>query len=1090
MNRGGSAPVVFLSYAGAARPAALQIRAALENRGIRVKMDATFRVGDSIIVNIGDAADSDATVALITSDYLDRRYTEIEVSTAIANSGASFLPVVLEGQQPTPSTPRGKSLWRVLRARTYLRLHLTEEDFDRLANEIRDRAQSDGVSPQDVLADDEGVEGLVIALLYDWEDGNVIDDAADQCVARGVMVAHITSAGVRFPDDLPEPLHVGILWSQAAQFSLDISDAISAAAAANRQVIYLTQPDGPPLPSSAKVLELGPLSTSPKRPAVPPEVLWSRDKAQLRVRVDESVRLNSGVPFHLIGDKFCASRASAAVAAEAYEMAVHQVPAFDEVRLQAVLGYAAACRFRGDWKQAADLLAKEPLPDTDVPYTPAALAVAAERLSLDFELGFISDIATRASGILARALAAGEWPLIIAAHRQLGMIREERGEYRAARDHLDRACHYAEDLLDTPSLAERITTNEARRVLRADCLQELAAVEWRDGEAQLARDHLDLATDVLESARSNPAADYLLSVIAYQRARVTYSMDHDYEAARSALQESYRALQKYDNPVRLAIVLESLTQLEMDFLRGDDATIALLRSTLEKVRRVREVRGHDYMIARTTRALGDLEFALGNYPKAKDHYTEARQVFNRLGKNPETATTLMRLSRCLSRLGDSNSAIEHLEEALEQLREPEHHATLAEIRSERARLRHRRLRRDQLTNEIEMTEVGEFAVHDWIASGLLGSAAVDASHVVVGVGDDGAVLRPGADDDLIVTTDSVPPSMLTDDSPQAASFAARFAVVATLADVIAMGGEPTAVLLNLHLRRTTSASWAHAFLERAAEEAARYGAVVVGGDLRERGQKALTATGVGRTQKGRAITRKGANPGDLIALTLSSSPGHEFSGLGTRWALDLARHLSSDEASLIAALADRNATFTDLGLPHRIMRAVSDAQLATSAIDTSDGLLACAELIGNASGVGMQFFPNEIGKLIDADVSRLARRLGIAPFMFAFNAGYDWEVLLTVPSSREEELRSLGDLQTNSTYQNVAIIGRVVEREPWATEGVHLAVGNEQPVPLSFFTGEKFLPQPYLSPARGWLDFAKESTRRIPDEVSEWTVRE
>jgi thiamine-monophosphate kinase len=749
-----------------------------------------------------------------------------------------------------------------------------------------------------------------------------------------------------------------------------------------------------------------------------------------------------------------------------------------------VLGHAAACRFRGDWTETADLLAKEPLPDSDVPYTPAALAVAAERLSLDFELGLMNDIASRASTVLSRALAAGEWPLIIAAHRQLGMIREERGEYRLARDHLDRASHYAEDLLDTPSLAERIATNEARRALRADCLRELAALEWRDGEAQLALDHLDLASDVLNSVRSNPAADYLLSVIAYQRGRVTYSIDHDYEAARTALRESYRALQKYDNPVRLATVLESLILLEMDFTRGDDAAIAALRPTLQKVRRVRKVRGHDYMIARTTRALGDLEFALGNYPEARDRYTEARQEFNRLGKNPETATTLRYLSRCQSHLGDFDSAIRHLDEAMEQLREPDHHETLAEIRSERARLQHRRLRHDQLTDEIEMTEVGEFAVHDWIASGLLSSAAVDASHVVVGVGDDGAVLRLGADDDLVVTTDSVPPSMLTDDSPKTASIAARFAVVATLADVIAMGGEPTAVLLNLHLRRTTSASWARAFLERATKEAAGYGAVVVGGDLRERGQKALTVTGVGRTQKGRAITRNGASVGDLVALTLSSSPGHEFSGLGTRWALELTRHLSGDEASLISAVADRDATFTDLGLPHLVMRAVSDVQLATSAIDTSDGLLACAELIGNASGVGMEFFPEEIGKLIDPDVSRLARRLGIAPFIFAFSAGYDWEVMLTVPSSREEELRALGDLQARSTYQNVAIIGRVTEREPWATEGVHLAARNAQPVRLPFFTGEKFLPQPYLPRARGWLEFAKESTRRIPHEVS------
>ena len=1083
MNPGDAMPVVFLSYAGSQREQAHAIKAGLEQRGIRVVIDANFESGESILVNIGEAIGSDVVVALMSSDYLDRKYTQIEISAAIAND-VKVVQLQLEGHTVRPATERGRNLWRVLHARTHKRINLTEESFDELADEIRRQTRAGAPAAQVLTGADDG-EDLVIALLYDWEDSNVVDDAAYQCLEAGVTVADISGAGVPLPDDLPASVRVGILWTSAAQSSPEVGDAVISAVSARRRVIYLTNPGGPAEPAGGTVLRLGLLRAVRPRPAMPTELLWSRDRAQLQVRVDESIRLNKGVPFHLVGDRFCASRESAAAAADTYEVAVHQFRAFDETRLQAVLAHAAACRFRGDWQVAADVLAREPLPGNDVPDRPAALAVEAERLSLDFELGLIfNGTPGRANGILSSALAAGEWSLIIAAHRQLGMIREERGEYRVARDHLDRACHYAEDLLDTPSLAKRITTNEARRALRADCLRELAAVEWRDGESGLAREHLDLAGEVLRPVQSNPAADYLLNVIAYQQARVSYSIDHDYEAARTALRASYQALQKYDNPVRLATVLESLVQLEMDFIRRDDAAIAKLRPTLEKVRRVRQVRRHNYMIARTTRALGDLEFALGNYSEAKGHYTDARQEFNRLGKNPETATTLRYLSRCDARLGNSEAAIRHLDEAMDELEEPDHHATLAEIRSEKARLRHRRLRHDQVTNANEMTEVGEFAVHDWIASGLL-STSVDDSHVVVGVGDDGAVLRPGAEDDVIVTTDSVPPSMLTDDSHRTASFSARFAVVTTLADVIAMGGEPKAVLLNLHLRRTTSASWAHTFLERAAEEAAAYGAVVVGGDLRERGQKALTVTGVGRTPKGRAITRKGASAGDLLALTLSSSPGHQFSGLGTRWALELARHLSGDEVSLIRPLADRDATFTDLGLPHRIMRAVSDARLATSAIDTSDGLLACAELIGQSSGVGIEFFPEEIGRLIDPDVARLARRLGIAPLMFAFSAGYDWEVLLTVPRAREEELRLAGDLQANSTYQNVAIIGRVVEREPWASAGVHLAVRNEQPVLLPFFTGEKFLPQPYLLRARGWLEFAKESTRRIPHEVSE-----
>ena len=37
---------------------------------------------------------------------------------------------------------------------------------------------------------------------------------------------------------------------------------------------------------------------------------------------------------------------------------------------------------------------------------------------------------------------------------------------------------------------------------------------------------------------------------------------------------------------------------------------------------------------------------------------------------------------------------------------------------------------------------------------------------------------------------------------------------------------------------------------------------------------------------------------------------------------------------------------------------------------------------------------------------------------------------------------------------------------------------------LPFFTGEKFMPRPYDSRAREWLDFAKESTRLLRANAS------
>ena len=130
-----------------------------------------------------------------------------------------------------------------------------------------------------------------------------------------------------------------------------------------------------------------------------------------------------------------------AATAAAYQLAVYQFPPLDEARLEAVLAYTAVCRFRGEWRYAAELLYSEPFPDivAGTTHPPIVLALAAERLSLDFELGRITDTQSRAKTILLRALVAGEWPLIIAMHRQIGMLAEERGEYPLARG-LPRPC--------------------------------------------------------------------------------------------------------------------------------------------------------------------------------------------------------------------------------------------------------------------------------------------------------------------------------------------------------------------------------------------------------------------------------------------------------------------------------------------------------------------------------------------------------------------------------------------------------------------------------------------------------------------------
>ena len=89
------------------------------------------------------------------------------------------------------------------------------------------------------------------------------------------------------------------------------------------------------------------------------------------------------------------------------------------------------------------------------------------------------------------------------------------------------------------------------------------------------------------------------------------------------------------------------------------------------------------------------------------------------------------------------------------------------------------------------------------------------------------------------------------------------------------------------------------------------------------------------------------------------------------------------------------------------MRKIAADGLASSAIDTSDGVLACAQIIGRESNVGFELFTEELTKYVNRDVIKLAESLGISPFLFGLNAGYDWEVICTVPKSQQNAFNAL-----------------------------------------------------------------------------------
>jgi len=1063
---------VFLSYAGSERAQALQVRRELELRGFRVLMDDNFfEPGYSVLVNMGRAVESaDIVLPVVSAEYLDRPFTEIEISAVMTMPGGVIVPVVI-GPEPVARTDAGRQLWIVLRGRSYFHLELTSDSFDRLASMARDKVRETArrvtrpiVTPIRELAISPGRE---LCLIYDWEDVHLLDDIEAQLRERGVSVADATPAILGSDAVAASISTIGVVWTTGAKVSPEIGAVLRDVATKGLPLVHLRYSDGPTAPAGTLAWEMGRWMERREDDAD----VESMNESEIEAGLQRALASNDGVPFHILGDKFCANRETATAVEGLYQAAVAELPPHNPTRLGAALAYAAVKRFRGDWAASESILDSEPRPQLDAAdFTPVSIAIQADLLSLSFELGRVGRVTEMASQLRTDALRVGDWPTVIAMHRQLGMVYEEQGDHSSARDHLERAAHFCEDLLDTPLLVERVPSRPARLMLWADCLRELAALEWRSGQLEQAFKRLQAAAEALDAiAESNASARYLRSVIDYQTARVRYSAEPDYETAQALLQAAYQSLQRFDNPVRVATVLESLVRLEIEFIRRPDPEVAAaLRLSLEKIRRVRTHRRHDYLIARANEAMGDLEMALGEWPAATRRYADARRAFNRLAKVLDAAKTSRLLGRSLMQEQKHADGLRAFNWSVSKLTHPDHRALLAEIQAELATFE----TTDLVAESMSITATGEYAIHRWLEAQL---SARGKHGIVQGIGDDAAVLRLGADEHFVVSTDSVPTVILATQTDASAAQAARFAVVTALSDVIAMGAAPVAILLNLHVRRSTSIGWVRRLLETAHREAGWYGATVVGGDLRERDREALTVVAIGTVKADRHVSRDGAAPGDLLGITLSSAPGLPAQGLGARWAAALVPSLSEAERDIITRLTAGDAALSNFGLPIQFMQAAVGKDLLTAAMDTSDGVLACTQAMGEASNVGFELFPDAIAGMINDDATRLAVKLGVAPFLFALNGGHDWEIAFTASPQRAGELDTLMP-RDDSTFPAAAIIGRAVRRGPWAKTGVRLARGGSPHI-LPFFTGEKFRSRTNGPRARDWLDFARHATR-------------
>ncbi len=277
--------------------------------------------------------------------------------------------------------------------------------------------------------------------------------------------------------------------------------------------------------------------------------------------------------------------------------------------------------------------------------------------------------------------------------------------------------------------------------------------------------------------------------------------------------------------------------------------------------------------------------------------------------------------------------------------------------------------------------------------------------VVVGPGDDCAVLRCSPGTELCVTTDALVEGVHFHPALFSDADVGHKALAVNLSDLAAMGAAPRWFVCSVACR-PEDAPRVPRIARGMAALASRAGIVIVGGNFSRADTLSLHITAGGEVPRGGALTRAGAKVGDLLYVT------------GTFGDAALALALRSLDRKAQPVLTRQLRPEPRLKVGHLARR------FARAAIDVSDGLLQDLGHICEASGVGVRLDAHLV------PVSRTFKDVA-ANLDLALTGGEDYELALFVPPRRAAAFE-----------RACRAAGEKVHRVGVAVEGARVVVDN------------------------------------------------
>lgn len=280
-------------------------------------------------------------------------------------------------------------------------------------------------------------------------------------------------------------------------------------------------------------------------------------------------------------------------------------------------------------------------------------------------------------------------------------------------------------------------------------------------------------------------------------------------------------------------------------------------------------------------------------------------------------------------------------------------------------------------------EIGEHA----LLARLIARLPRASPAVLVGPGDDAAVLAPIRNERIVVTTDAVVEGVHFSRAFSTPADIGHKALAVNLSDLAAMGATPRWALLSLVLPGSMPVSDVEELVDGLAALARRHGVSVVGGNITGTdGALVVDVTAGGEVAPRKWLTRSGARAGNEIYVSGSiggAAAGLEMLKTGTG---------NREPATACIARHRRPEPRVRLGI------AMGRAKAARAAMDLSDGLADALKQVASASGVGVKIDADSLP--IDPCAREWWASRGTDPVIAAVSGGDDYELLFAVAPQR------------------------------------------------------------------------------------------